>query len=88
MLEQIFVFDVVDLNYMVLEGAEEVVVKWHTQHGQDMSNVSFLESVTPAQREHATKVSIRQPVRTRETGSQRRKMTGGGGGWGCAYPPM
>lgn len=47
-LQQVFVFDVVDVDYMMLVGAEQILVEWHAQHGQDVGDAGVLESVTPA----------------------------------------
>jgi hypothetical protein len=53
-LEEIFVIDVVDLYNVVLERAEEGRVQWGAQDRNDVGNVCLLESLTPAEREHAT----------------------------------
>jgi hypothetical protein len=60
-LQQVLVFDVVNLDYMMAVGAEEVVVGGHAQHVRD---VGLAESVTPAQREDAvgSSASWTQPL--------------------------
>jgi glycine/D-amino acid oxidase-like deaminating enzyme len=67
-LQQVLVFDVVDLDYMVPVGAEEVVVGGHAQHGQHVRDISLAESVTPAQREDAVGSSASQTREPRSGG--------------------
>lgn len=63
-LEQVLVFDVIHLDYMMAERAEQVPVKRHAQDGQHVGDVGVPESVTPAQGEDAIDSSAPQ---TRET---------------------
>lgn len=59
-LEQVLVFDIVDVDYVVLERLEEVLVGGHAQDGQHVRDVSLLESVTPAQGKDAVESSARR----------------------------
>lgn len=58
MLEQVLVLYIVHFDDHVFERAEQVLVERHAEHRQDVSNISLLESVTPAQGEHAIESSV------------------------------
>lgn len=59
MLEQVLIFNVVDLHYHVLERAEELLVERQAQHRQHMCDVGLLKRLLAAQRE--------QPMTARST---------------------
>lgn len=60
-LEQIFVFDIVDLDDVVRVRAEQVPVERQAKHGDDMGDVRLGESLAAAQGEEAARGSVSSP---------------------------
>jgi hypothetical protein len=52
-LQQIFIFNVVNLHHQVLERLEKLLVYWQAKDGEDVSDIRILECLLAPQGKYA-----------------------------------